>query len=282
MVGQNVPLPTKSAKQTPLTPTPSAAVDIKKVCIFDVYAMDDNDEPWLSETDYRTGWNKELKSRTYRGMLCGLVLRDYPKQVVSLAKALSVPANMREFLSWAQRHYRIDVTASTVQRKTGEPTSVGPCPVGCKDFSHKGSNARFIRMTCKFCGTVRSEERHQPPQDPASCSHRHTDHTGSNVLARKTYCFDCGTYIDSVPREIYDVREATRSASSNRDEELANRVLKYTTITNRQLDLATRLMLEHVSRLSEGNYEQPAMVQLFLDCVNSICFVPRATHANQR
>ena len=71
--------------------------------------MDDNDEPCLSETDYRTGWNKEFKSGTYRGMLYGLVLRDYPKQVVSLAKAKSVPANMREFLSLGHK----DITALT-------------------------------------------------------------------------------------------------------------------------------------------------------------------------
>ena len=42
-------------------------------------------------------------------MLYGIVLRDYPKQVKPLAKSTSVPANMREFLSWAKRHYRTDV-----------------------------------------------------------------------------------------------------------------------------------------------------------------------------
>ena len=114
-------------------------------------------------------------------------------------------------------------------------------------------------MTCKVCG---SEERHPPRQDPASCSHRHTDHMGSNAHTSKTYCVDCGTCVDSVPREIYNVLEATRSASSNRDEELANSVLKDTTITKRQLDLATRMMLEQVSRLSDGDYEQSAIVQL--------------------
>ena len=50
-------------------------------------------------------------------------LRDYPKQVVSLAKF--VLANMPEFLSCAQRHYRIDVTAFTVERKTGGQASQG-------------------------------------------------------------------------------------------------------------------------------------------------------------
>ena len=60
------------------------------------------------------------RSRAARIAVCSmeLFLRDYPKQVVTLAKAKSVPTNMREFLSWAQRHYRIDVTASTVERKT--------------------------------------------------------------------------------------------------------------------------------------------------------------------
>ena len=51
--------------------------------------------------------------RSYRGLLYGVVVRDYPKQFVSLTNAKSVPTNMREFLSWVHRHYRIDVTTST-------------------------------------------------------------------------------------------------------------------------------------------------------------------------
>ena len=58
--------------------------------------------------------------------------------------------------------------------------------------------------------------------DPASCSHQDMDHRGSNAHTRKTYCVDCGTNIHSVPREIYNALEATRSASSNRNEELAD------------------------------------------------------------
>ena len=99
MVGQNVPLPTEPTEQTPLTPTASVAVDIKKAGTFDAHATDDNDEPRASETDHKTGWNKEFKSGMYRGMLYGIVVRDYPEQVVSLAKGKSVPANMHEFLS---------------------------------------------------------------------------------------------------------------------------------------------------------------------------------------
>ena len=84
----------------------------------------------------------------------------------------------------------------------------------------------------------------------------------------KDVCVDCGTYIDSVPREIYNALEATRAASSNRNEELADRESSHTTITKQQIDLATKLMLEQISRLSHGDYDQSVMVQLFLDCVD--------------
>ena len=66
---------------------------------------------------------------------------------------------------------------------------------------------------------------------------------------------------ESVPREIFNARETTRSVSSNRDVELADRVTKDTTITKRQLDLAARIMLEQVSFLSDGEYKQSTMLQ---------------------
>ena len=74
MVGQNVPLPTEATEQIPLTPTFSAAVDIKNTATFNDRAMNENDEPWTTEADHRTGWNKKFKSGTYRGMLYGIVL----------------------------------------------------------------------------------------------------------------------------------------------------------------------------------------------------------------
>ena len=85
---------------------------------------------------------------------------------------------------------------------------------------------------------------------------------------RERHCVDCGTYIGSVPREIFNATEATRSASSNRNEELADRVSRDTTITKQQVDLATKIMLEQVSRMPDGDYDQSMMVQLCLDCVD--------------
>ena len=126
-------------------------------------------------------------------MLYGIVLRDYPKQVVSLTKAKSVPTDIREFLSWAHRHCCIDVTVSTVERKASGPASAGTCPGGCKEFCHKGSNAHFAGLTCKIFGTTHTEERRPQRQDRGTRSHRHTDHRRSNAHTQKTYCVDCGT-----------------------------------------------------------------------------------------
>ena len=44
-------------------------------------------------------------------------------------------------------------------------------------------------------------------------------------------------------------------------------VYRDTTTTKHQIDLATRMMLEQISRLSDGDYEQLMMVQLFQDCI---------------
>ena len=72
------------------------------------------------------------------------------------------------------------------------------------------------------------------------------------------------------------VIEAARSTSQNRNDELADRVSRDTTITKQQIDLATRMMMEQVSRLPDKNYEQSMMVQLFLDCVDRATEPPAA------
>ena len=119
----------------------------------------------------------------YRGMLYGVVLRNYLKQVVSLIRAENMSANMHKFLSWTQKHFRIDATTSTLQRKTGEPTFVVPCPSGCTEFTHKGSKEHFVRSTCKIRGTVRKDRR-TPRLDSTPCSQRHTDHREKNPRIR--------------------------------------------------------------------------------------------------
>ena len=122
MVRQRVPLPGEATEQVSLTPTASAAIDTKDTATFNARVMDDNDAIWAIEADHRTRWNKTFKSGPYRGMLYGAILRDCPKQVVSLTKAKSFPTNMREFLSWAQdtlSHGRNSSHCRTRNRRDG-------------------------------------------------------------------------------------------------------------------------------------------------------------------
>ena len=139
-------------------------------------------------------------------MLYGIVFRDYPKQVVSLAKAKSVPANMHKLLSLsrAQRQYRIDVTASTADGNTGGLASAGACPGGCKDFFSQRFERSFHHVDVQdvwYRSKGRTSSATTRPRFMFSSTH---GSQGSNAHTRKTFCVDCGTYIDSVPREIYN------------------------------------------------------------------------------
>ena len=68
-VGHNVLLPPEVVEHIPLTLTASAAVDTQNTVNFNDRVMNDNDEPWATEADHRTGWNKTFKSGTYRGIV---------------------------------------------------------------------------------------------------------------------------------------------------------------------------------------------------------------------
>ena len=46
--------------------------------------------------------------------------------------------------------------------------------------------------------------------------------------------------------------------------------VRSSTLSRQQIDPATRMMLEQVSRLSDGDFEQSMMVQLFLNCVDRV------------
>ena len=187
ITGQNVPLPTESTGQTFPTPIPSAAstaVDTRTGSIFHVRAVDDDDEPWLSETDYKSGWNTRFTSGTYRGMLFGVALPDYPKQVVSLFKAESVP---EKCVNFSLRHK--NTTALTQQlllyrAKQANRHLLFRVQADAKSFLSRGSKEHFVRSTCKIRGTVRKERR-TPRLDSTSCSQRRTDHRGEQLTHEK-------------------------------------------------------------------------------------------------
>ena len=216
--------------------------------------------PWTTTTNHGrpksiTGQAGTKRSRAERG------------QVVSRAKAKSVTTNMREFLSWAQKHYRIDATASS---RTQDGLA-GICRRGPRwmhrVFSQRldGAFHEVPVQDLRYRSKGRTSSATTRPSYMFSSRH---GPQGGATHTQKTYCVDWGTYIDSVPREIYNALEATHSAFSNHNEGLADRVTRDTTITKQQIDLATRMMQDKISRLPDGDYEQSLTVQLFLDCVD--------------
>ena len=106
---------------------------------------------------------------------------------------------------------------------------------GCKDFFVKGrqlvSSERRARNVVP-CVMKRDDVIHNKIPRNVLINTRIIQVARSHT--RKTYCIDCGTYIDSVPREIYDELVKARPSSlafSACEEALTNRVLLNTTLT---------------------------------------------------
>ena len=119
--------------------------------------MNNNDELWLIETNYKSGWNTRFKNGTYRGMQYGIVLRDYPKKVEPSIEVLSVSRNVRDFFPRTQGHRRVGATTSILQRKTGAPTYLLLCVrVGAKSYFARISS----RQRARFVGPVEQGVTH--------------------------------------------------------------------------------------------------------------------------
>ena len=77
---------------------------------------DEDVNRWTTGAGYISGGDWKITRGTHRGAQHGVVPSDYPKQVVSFAKAKSVPTHMSEFLASVQRQYRINLSTRTVEK----------------------------------------------------------------------------------------------------------------------------------------------------------------------
>ena len=79
----------------------------------------------------------------------------------------------------------------------------------CKDFTHAGSSMSFIRSTCRDCGHVEPKPREVTyTHDPSTCRHEVVDRRGSLRSVSRTFCTQCGTFIDEVSGEFHAQRRA--------------------------------------------------------------------------
>ena len=181
-----------SLSMEPTKPVAFNSFDTGERHILDIHAAYDDEWP--------------RSSGTYRGIMSGDVLRDYPRQAVSPTEAGNAPA---------------DTLVS--QRKTDDAFSSGR-----KRSSSKDSKKHLVRTKPKTGGTVRKQRR-KSRLDPYPCFSRH---------AKETYSVDRRNFFANGPHESHITHSATLSASTSPDGRLTDLVSKDTMITERQFDFA--------------------------------------------
>ena len=113
-----------------------------------------------------------------------------------------------------------------------------------------------------------------PSQDSAQCQHRRTDHRGSNKQVRKTYCLDCGTYIDSVAqgvvKSISEDPDLTQVWVSTEERAMLDRVGEHDTIRRDEIVAAAQMMLVEARQLDGGDYTLLSIGNMFIDCADRV------------
>ena len=175
----------------------SAKIKAKAKAAIPTTRIDDA-MPQASASSGSTDWEQVdsdlvFKIGAFTGKSFQEILRKYPQQITwcdeQVKKNKPLTAELQRFYAWAK-----------LEQEEDEQLSGGPCSHA--DFHNKGSSARYRRFTCKKCGLIWQEERNAPVNAPEKCQHRKTDHRGSTKNIIKTFCLECGTTIESIPREI--------------------------------------------------------------------------------
>ena len=180
-------------------------------------------------------------------MLYGAVLKKIRRQIESLIRD------------------QLDATTSSLQRIPNEPSFVVSCPSGCEKFSYKRSEKHSVRPTCKIRDTVRKGAvRHDWIKIHFVDDARFT--------GRMTYTRE-GHIASIVELALAQLRvtftmHTRQHVQHHRIVMVGSQITCQTMITTQQLDLATRMVLEQILLLSNGNYKQSTIHQLPLRCVD--------------
>ncbi len=196
-----------------------------------------------------------LRGRTF----LDVTLKD-KLQYFSIRGSKHLNPEQREYAQWVENHFTAHKDKSAnggtidvwLTLKPAMPRQEGYIKMACAhpDVHHKGSSARYIRSTCNTCKKVWQEERNVPSQDSSQCQHRRTTwwlNDGSNKQVRKTYCLDCGTYIDSVAqgvvKSISEDPDLTQVWVSTEERAMLDHVGEHDTIRRDEIVAAAQMML---------------------------------------
>ena len=220
-----------------------------------------------------------LRGRTF----LDVTLKD-KLQYFSIRGSKKLNPEQIEYAQWVEDHFTAHKDRSAnggtidvwLTLKPAMPRQEGYIKMACAhpDVHHKGSSARYIRSTCNTCKKVWQEERNVPSQDSAQCQHRRTDHRGSNKQVRKTYCLDCGTYIDSVSqavvKSISEDPDKTQVWVSTEERAMLDRVGEHDTIRRDEIVAAAQMMLIEAQQLDGGDYTLLSIGNMFIDCADRV------------
>ena len=113
-------------KQTSPTQKAFNAVDTREENILNIHTVEDDDGPWSSGDEHKSGRNTRFKNGTCCGLLSRDVLRYYRRQVVCRQTCANFSLGHR-------RHYDVDATTPVSQRKTDDACSSGRKRVSSMD-----------------------------------------------------------------------------------------------------------------------------------------------------
>ena len=135
-----------------------------------------------------------------------------------------------------------------------EASSADFWPVDCEhEFrTRAGSNAYEKKLICTKCG-FKTEEKVKPKfEDTSLCPHENVSHLKSTLKEKRSYCLDCHTLIDQMPRPEYN--EAIRVAktierSESRIRETAEKLAEDLLMTKEEVQYVVQFFFSRVEAL---------------------------------
>ena len=111
--------------------------------------------------------------------------QDFPGRYLGTSRTFllcpprqGLPKTLVDYLVWIRKYFDVDVKSKTLKEfVSGRRQSSSSTTCDHSKVHHKGSSARFIRITCDDHNElIFNVERNPPTTDPDLCAHLRTDH----------------------------------------------------------------------------------------------------------
>ena len=232
-----------------------------------------------------------FQSGSFKGMRWYDVLTRHTKETLAMVRTKKTTKEIQEFSSWVTQNFTINKKTHQVEYKMpntfdwesgeyelrqGPKSGCRRCDP-CTNMTTLGSSAKWCQWRCLDCGVVYRKLRKKPTENPETCRHLDTDSRGSNVEVHRTFCKDCGTYIDCVSQESY---RATRKSAIGLTKDyllsgdILGRKAAETPIPTEDAVSAAKMFLQITSSADQENVALPAESKLtytYQQLISTLC-----------